>query len=445
MKSRKMFFKLCTVILSFAMIASGCSGNNTKKTKEKVKLVIYTPPLLYGRHGGGNADTGAYTDFLEYAAKSFAAQYTEADVEYVVQGFDYVDEDKVIKQTLGTEDSPDVLFEGFFNMGSYIHSGYMVPLDDIMDDDIRSDVSERILSEGMYQGKTYMYPFYHLPNTMTYNADLFKKVGLDKYIADKNSITSWSLDDWEIILDTLAEKLPTSTFPMMMYAKNNQGDTHIMTLLRAFGCSFFTEDGKININTPEGIKALTWIQDGVKRGWFPPSSENLQLSDMLELYRNGQLAISMTNPSNMSFFEKNGIDARLVNFPSIDGKGLSTTFATGFGVFDKGDEEKVKVAKAFVKYVCSNEELQEACLPNIPARMSLQKVYKDQILMPDAYANNESTIVNFTDNLPNWTSVRAIFYPQIHDLLTGEKTPKEAAEAIDQQGNAAVAGETSTK
>ena len=48
-------------------------------------------------------------------------------------------------------------------------------------------------------------------------------------------------------------------------------------------------------------------------------------------------------------------------------------------------------------------------------------------------------------NLPNWTSVRAIFYPQIHDLLTGEKTPKEAAEAIDQQGNAAVAGETSTK
>ena len=58
--------------------------------------------------------------------------------------------------------------------------------------------------------------------------------------------------------------------------------------------------------------------------------------------------------------------------------------------------------------------------------------------MSDAYKANESTLVNFTNNLPNWAGVRAVFYPQMHKLLTGEMTPEEAARAIDRECNAAV-------
>lgn len=226
----------------------------------------------------------------------------------------------------------------------------------------------------------------------------------------------------------------------MMYAKNNQGDTHIMMLLRAFGCPFFTEDGKFCVNTPEGIKALKWIQDGVGRGWYPPASENLELSDMMELFQNDQLAVCMMNPANVAVFEKAGLDARQVNFPSVNGTGMSTTFVSGFGVFDKGDEEKVKAAKAFVQFVCNDEELQQATLPNVPVRTSYQKLYKDKIVMSDAYAANEPTLVNFTGNLPNWTDVRSVFYPQMQNLLTGDKTPEEVAADIDAACNAAVEG-----
>lgn len=435
---KKRMIKLCVSMLSMALLATGCSSNPVSK-KEKVKLIISTPPLVYGRLGGESAESASYTDFIQYASEKFASQYTEADVEFEVRGFDYVDEEKAIKDKLGTPEATDILFEGFFNMGSYIHTGNLVPLDDIIDDDIRADISERILSEGMYQGKTYMFPFYHLPNTLVYNADLFHEAGLDKYIAKKGTITNWSIADWEIILDTLAEKLPSSTFPMLMYAKNNQGDTHIMVLLRAFGNPFFTKDGKFSVNTPEGVKALEWIQNGVKRGWFPPASENLQLGDMLGLFQNGQLAIGMTNPANDKFFEEKGIDARKVNFPSVNETGNSTTFVTGFGIFDNGDETKIKVAKDFVKFVCGNEELQKVCLPNIPVRTSLQEAYKDDILMKDAYAENEKTLVNFTNNLPNWIGVRDVFYVQIQNLLTGQKTPEEVAADIDKECNAAVA------
>lgn len=423
--------------------AVGCSsGSDVKGDKEEaseknIELIVSTPPLLYGGKDKGMEDV-PYTEFLEHASELFLEQYGREDITIRVKGFNYTDEDIVIRQKFGTPEATDVLFEGFFNMGSYIHTGNLVPLDDLIDEETHKDISDNIWKEGVYQGKIYMYPFYHLPNTLSYNAGLLKEAGLEAYIKEKGTIANWSLEEWEIILDTLARKLPDSTFPMMMYAKNNQGDTHIMVLLRAFGCPFFTEDGRFCVNTPEGIEALRWIQDGVGKGWFPPASENLELADMMNLFKNGQLAVNIMNPSNLAFIDESGNDIRLVNFPSVNGTGLSTTFVTGFGVFDNGDEEKIQIGKDFVKFVCENAELQKMALPNIPVRLSAQQLYKDELFLSDAYTANEATLVNFTDNLPNWAGVRNVFYPQIHKLLNSDMTPEEAAEAIDRECNAAV-------
>ena len=95
-------------------------------------------------------------------------------------------------------------------------------------------------------------------------------------------------------------------------------------------------------------------------------------------------------------------------------------------------------AKAFVKFVCNDKELQQVCLPNIPVRTSLQEYYKKDIFMQEAYKANEDTLVNFTNNLPHWNDVRSVFYKQIQTLLTKEKTPKQVAEAIDSECNKAV-------
>ena len=60
-----------------------------------------------------------------------------------------------------------------------------------------------------------------------------------------------------------------NTFAFMMYAANNQGDSHIMTLLRAYGCRLFDENGRFAVNTPEGIRALTWIKELDAQGITP--------------------------------------------------------------------------------------------------------------------------------------------------------------------------------
>ena len=69
---------------------------------------------------------------------------------------------------------------------------------------------------------------------------------------------------------------------------------------------------------------------------------------------------------------------------------------------------------------------------------SLLEYYHDSITMADAHAANEATVVNFTNNLPNWAGVRQAFYPNIRDLLLGTIAPEQAAEGIDRSCNQAV-------
>ena len=96
MKSNRGLMPVCAVILAMAVLLCGCGekaaagkgetasgkeADSGEAQKQKVQLVICTPPLLYGKLGGENAENAAYTDFLTFAAEKFAAQYTEADVE----------------------------------------------------------------------------------------------------------------------------------------------------------------------------------------------------------------------------------------------------------------------------------------------------------------------------------------------------------------------------
>lgn len=410
---------------------AGCGA--TEAAKPQVTLTVKLPPLTVAN--AGTDITDAY-DLLIQAGKEFAAQYPAADLTVDVVKFAYTEEDDYITGCFGTEAAADVLFEGYFNMAGYIHTGRVVPLDDIIPDALRADIDEALWEMSRVDGRTYMLPYYSLQNTLCFNKELFRACGLEEYIGAEGVIQSWTPEEWEIILSTLAERLPELCYPMMMYAKNDQGDTHIMTLLRSRGSAFFGQDGRFRLNTPEGVAALRWIADSYEKGYFPAGCENLEINDCMELFRNGQLAICMTNSATAISLDLG--TTGFANFPSEDGAGYNTSFVTGFQVFDNGDPAKLAAAKAFVSYFYGNEELMDYAQTGLPASRSTAERVREHTFMQQAYAANAANTVDFTANNPNWRGVRDVFYPQIHDLLTGAKTPEEAAAAIDAACNAAI-------
>lgn len=420
------------LILAAALIAlAGCAPK--KAENPQVTLTVKLPPLTVA-----NADTtitDAY-DLLVQAGQAFAAQYKDADITVNVIKFAYTEEDDYITGSFDTADATDVLLEGYFNMAGYIHTGRVVPLDDIITDTMRADVDSAFWEMSQVNGKTYMLPYYSLQNTLCFNKELFRQCGLDDYIGAKNEIQSWTLKEFENILSVLAEKLPDMSYPMLMYAKNDQGDTHIMTLLRSRGSEFFDKNGRFHVNTPEGIAALQWIADSYKKGYFPAGCENMEIIDCHALFANNQLAIYMTNSATA--INMNSDTTGFANFPSKDGAGYNTSFVTGFQVFDNGDAAKLKAAKSFVSYFYSNNELMNYAQIGLPASKATAERVSEHIFMKEAYTANAANTVDFTANNPNWRGVRDVFYPNIHDLLAGLKTPEEAAAAIDADCNAAI-------
>jgi multiple sugar transport system substrate-binding protein len=339
----------------------------------------------------------------------------------------------------------DILYEDFFNMTAYVHTGRVVPLDDIITEEIRGDIDEEAWTISSVEGKTYMMPYLSRQNILIYNRDLMASCGLEAYCGEEMEIQNWTTQEWTQILDTLAENLPDGVYPMAMYAKNNQGDTHILSLLRAFGSPIFDDQGNFDLESDEGIQALTWIQDGVAKGWYPPHAENLEIADCQELFNNDQLVFYVFNNANVVLYDDLA-DYGFVNFPG----GVATSFVTGFEVFDNGDEAKVTAAKDFIRYIYETEEWLDLSAGNIPESKKTAEKYADRIPMLSQFTANADHVVDFMNGSPNWqgneTSVRSVFWPNIHALLLGTVTPEECAQQLDEACNQAleIGRETST-
>lgn len=434
MKLKRSIVSLLATAICCGLL-SGCGNGGLQGSQKEVTLIVKTP--AQAMNCVADPDIVSTQAFLERAGEQFAAQYTDAKVTIDVQVFAYVDEVAAISESFDTEEAADILFEAYFNMAGYIHTGRVVPLDDMITEEIRSDIDDAYWEISEIDGRVYMMPYLYMQNILIYNKYLFRDCGLEQYCDTGTEIQSWSMEQWEEILDTLAEKLPSNVYPLAMYGKNNQGDTHIMSYIRAFGSKIFDESGNFDFQSPEAVQALTWIQDGVSRGWYAPHPENLEMKDNSELFANKQLAIYAFNNANTTLYDDVN-NYGFVNYPVS----TATAFPNGFEIFDNGDADKVRVAKDFLRFIYENDELLELSAGNLPVSRKVTDKYADQITMLSEFSANAVNVVNFMNNSPNWQgredSVRSVFYPHIHDLLGGRVTPGECAEGLNSDCNAAL-------
>ncbi len=423
----------------YFILHSGESKNveTAKQNEEQAIILNIKTPVLQMNSYTDEEVKDTYT-FLKKVANAFEKEYKDANVKVKVKQFEKEDENEEIIGCFDTEKATDILYEEYFNMSTYIHTGKVVSLDDMITEEIKNDIDDNYWEISKLNDKIYMMPFLGMQNTLCYNKDLFRQVGLEKYVTDEDIVQKWSLEDFEIILSTLQKKLPKNVYPMLMYGKNEMGDTHVITLLRSRGSTFFDENGRIKLNTPEGIKAVQWLMDCNKKGYFPANAENIEIDDCYNLFANGQLAIYINNAVLDASLSKTNINYGNVNFPSIDGKGFNTTFLNGFEVFDNENEEKLKVAKDFVKYVYENEKWLDYSSGAIPCSNSVATKFSEELKNKQKYIDNLDSGWNFTGNNPNWRNVRAVFYPNIQELLYGQKTAEEIAKQIEDTCNSAI-------
>lgn len=409
--------------------------------QEKEKVTIYL--RNYADHKGlyeENEPGADYDSMTRYMADQFIAQYDKYDVTIVTEYFTLDDEPKFVEGKYGQPDATDVVLQdSFVNLG-HIYEGRVIPLNDVLPEQVRDEVGPEFDDLYSIGGKYYMAPYGRLPTLFVYNAELFRKAGLEEYIAGEDEISDWTIDEWNTILAALKENLPETVYPMMMYGGNVNGDMVNMMLLRMFGNPFFDENGNACINDENGIKALRWIQDNHRKGYYPPGAENLDLLDCFELFCNNQLVIYFSNNVLNRVLKELNLDTRYALYPSVKGRGMSFDFTYSFAVFDNGDEKRLEVSKDFLKFLYSNEELLalSTASDTLPAFSGIAQQHKDTIPMMEQWRSIEDTRIDFTNRSPNYPGIRNAFYPEMTALLAGEQTPEETAKRLDENINAAI-------
>ncbi|WP_071459186.1 ABC transporter substrate-binding protein [Bacillus massilinigeriensis] len=430
-------------------ILSGCTGNDSAKTngksKDQVEISVWLTPQWKGVMDG--SEKGAdYDSFLKHAGEKFAAQYKEHDVKVNVEVIAGDQRDELLNVNLNGGTPPDVFFESVFAMGDYVHRGALVPLNDIVDEKAKKDIAKNYWDSVTFGDDIYFYPFSHMPGTLAYNADMFKAAGLDEYIGDKNEIKTWKLADYEKILKALKKDLPKdkypNAYPMALYALNNQGDTWNLAYFRMFGNPFFNDKGNIALNDANGIKAAEWMKKIYDSGLTNPGAESVSSNDANAMFQNQQLAISFTNSvlaSNAKADMESGkapkFDMRLANIPSESGKPLTFTYVTGAAVFNTEDKTRMKVSKDFVKFMSTDPELVKASKNGVPVRTSVAEEFKGDNPIFAAYDENAKYMFNFTGNVPGYSQLRQILYPELQALYTGEKTAEQIVKDYQEKGN----------
>ena len=434
--------KMIVILLALLLCAGLLSG--CEKKKEAVEIFINVPILTCDCVS--NPELEDSSQLIQYVWDKFAAQYEKYTVTLksnTVFNFEQTAYAENITDTYGTENCPDLTFGGYFAMSGYIYDGHIIPLDDIITDEIRADFSEATWAQSRgSNGKTYLLPFYALQNILCFNKELFRQCGLDAYILDEDVIQGWSLAEWDTILSTLKEKLPAHCYPMMMYAANNQGDTHTMVQLGCQGSQFFDENGLFHLNTEEGIAGLQWLKDNYDKGYYPLKCEEIAIADNTEMFMNGQIAVYVWNSALATSMAT--LDLGYVNFPGATENGANSNWITGFMAFDNGDARKIEVVKDFLKYIYETPELLDLSTGGQPCSISVNERWADKLPLGRQLAENDRYAVDFTANNPNWAGVRQAFWPHIQALLSGTETAAEAAAGLDKDCNAAIQSVTRT-
>lgn len=428
----KRILGVVAAVLLLCVPFTGC-----QKKPDKITIIIKTAPV-----GLGNipdvGDSKVEALFVA-AAEKFKEQYDKYEVDFEIGSYNYLDEKEQLADKYGTEEAADIFYSGSFNMPTYASKGWLASFDDVIDEELRQDIDETIWEQNSIGGQVYVMPFQQLQNTLIVNQEMMERAGLDEYIPTKDTIAQWSVEDFNLIFERLKETLdPEKEFVFPMYAANNQGDNHIMTLLRTFGGTLYDDNGNFAVNTPEGIAALEWMKELNEKEITPKGAENMELLDCANLFFNGQMAFGIGNLTNLWTAWESGMEVFAVNFPSMDGKGYATSSVNGFCVFDNGNEKKIEVAKDFIKFIYTDEELMKYTLGTLPVNHSVTEKYQDEIRMMKAYDGNTPNVVDNIRNNLNWQGVREAFYPNIKDLLLEKKTPAEVAASIDQSCNAAL-------
>ena len=395
--------KVILTSLIFLMTIAGCTQNISEKNEtknEREKLVIWS---YY--------ETEAQQQGLDWLVAGFnlSQDQYQASWEYVPM----TDFTRKLAMAYTEESLPDIALLDNPNMTVCIQMGMCEDITEFLDAlNVDENYYAAALETVSYDNRKYGLPAVCNNLALIYNKQMLSDAGID------------TPQTWEELKEA-AEMLTTeNTKGFLISAKEGeQGAFQLLPWILSTGESADSIGG-------EGTqKAFEYLYELMEEGIMTKNCVNLSQTDIARAFVNGETAMMQNGPWVLSMLDESGIDYGISKLP-FDNKSSVIAGGEDFTVM-KG--KNLDGAKAFFKYYDQNDVMSKFCRKTrvLPAKMNIgeddaehMEIFEEQ--MKNAVARS---------SIPHWNSLSDAIPEAFYEMVSGEKTPEQAAYSLQVDNN----------
>ena len=454
MKKRQIALGMAALLFASGLAACGAKKEETKESaKESAKETEAKADAGEEKAEDLKADLKLFTypigqwgksESVDALLENFNKKYPNVHVS--VEYLDYTNGDEQVNTAIEGKAAPDLIMEGperlVANWGA---KGLMVDLKDIFEDEASQDIYKNVKDAcASSDGKYYEYPLAMVAHCMAINKTMFEKADALQYIdAEKHT---WTTENFFKAVEAINKSGQNDV--LAVYCGGQGGDQGTRALVNNLYGGTFTnkEHTEYTVDSPENIKALEELKKA-KGVNFDPA---LVGGDEINLFRNGTLAMSLCWNSAQQNNKDNGEAGKTNNgdeiipmmFPTDKGDPQLCGGIWGFGIFDNGDENKIKAAKAFIRFMCNDPEQAKLSVQTtgyFPTHEKMTGVYDGTEIADTMKMFTEQFMPHFGDYyqvVPGWAQARTEWWNMLQKIGQGGDVKTELA-AFQEKANAA--------
>ena len=253
--------------------------------KTRYWLGLLTPFLMSLSGCGGNKPGGDTLDVWAHAGRESERETIEKQVaqfnssqDEVTVNLTFIPEGSYNAQVQAASlsgDLPDVLeFDGPF-VYNYAWQGNLVPLDELLSDQVREDLLPSVIQQGTYQNRLYSIGTFESTLVLYGHRSQLEAAGVR--IPTHNE-DAWTVEEFNQVLAKLAEKDPDGQ--VLDLKLNYQGEWFtygFAPMLNSAGGDLLTNDlqsAKGMLNSPSSVTAMEQVQSWIQKGYVDPNIDD---------------------------------------------------------------------------------------------------------------------------------------------------------------------------
>ncbi len=269
--------KLLIMLLSAGLGTSllvGCNSEATTESNEKDKkttLSFYIP---------GYEDP-IYKDAYDNGIEDFEKENPDIDIKVIPVSWD--DSTTKMVSMIQGGNAPDVMITGSQRLKPLIKMNAIEPLDSYINDDKKSQYIENLFNTANVDGKQYGLPMAFSSRALYYRKDLIKEPP-----------KTW--DDIVKISKEIEAKNPGMKGYAVTGELKGSVDTQLGNFLVQNEASFYDENGKPSLNTPQALEAFEFYTGLYTNEKIAPNPVDVNRNDLGDMFKNGQIAMFVNGP-----------------------------------------------------------------------------------------------------------------------------------------------------